>query len=222
VNIEDALKNFLPKNTGKDDTVVMFFAGHGTPDTDLTGNSDDGVEKYIVPYDADLTKIAASCIPMSQFSDIFSSIRSKRVVVFLDTCFSGGSAGKSDTPDVLKRTFSSSERSSRGLTITSKFINKLTEGPSGYGKVLLTASQANEQALELPELKHGLFTYYLLDGLSGKADKDGDGYITLNEVYDFLEERVAMESRKAGGKQTPMMVGSITGKIVLSRIGQAK
>jgi hypothetical protein len=218
VNLEDAFKNFLPKNAGKDDTVVLFFAGHGTPDTDLSGRSDDGMEKYLVPYDADLQRIAATCIPMSEFSQIFSSIRSRRVVFFLDTCFSGGSAGKGSTPDVLTRTFCGQQTSTRGLTITSQFINKLTEGPNGYGKVLLTASQANEQALELPELAHGLFTYYLLEGLSGKADNDGDGFVTLKELYDFLEERVAMHSRRSGGKQTPMMAGTITGKIVLSRI----
>jgi WD40 repeat protein len=218
VNIEDAFKNFLPRNAGRDDTVVMFFAGHGTPDIDLTGRADDGMEKYLVPYDADLEKIAATCIPMSNFTEIFGSIRSRRVILFLDSCFSGGGAGKHEVPDALARTCSGPSKSLRGITVTSHFINQLTEGPSGYGKVLITASQANEQALELPELGHGLFTYYLLEGLSGKADKNGDGYVVLNEAYDYLEERVAAHSRRAGGKQTPMMAGAITGKILLATI----
>ncbi len=217
VNIEDALKSFLPKNAGKDDMVVLFFAGHGIPETDLTGRSDDGMEKYLVPTDADLDRVAATCVPMSIFSEVFSSIRSKRVIFFIDSCFSGGGAGKGDVPDVLKRTFSSRKMGLRGVTLTPGFLKQLTEGPQGYGKVLITASQANEQALELPELGHGLFTYYLLEALSGDAD-NGDGYVTLKETYDYLEDRVAMRSRKEGGKQTPMMAGSITGKIVISRV----
>lgn len=217
VNIEDVLENFLPRKAGKDDTVIIFFAGHGTPDIDLTDRSDDGVEKYLVPYDADLEKISATCIPMSEFDLIFSSIRSRRVIFFLDSCFSGGGAGKTEVPDVLRRTFISRPKRLRGFTITPKFLTQLTEGSKGYGKVLITASQANEQALELDAFGHGLFTYYLLEALNGKAD-DGDGFITLKEAYDYLEERVAMQSRKVGGKQTPMMVGSITGKIVLSTV----
>ena len=218
VNIEDAFKSFLPKNAGREDMVIIFFAGHGVPDTDLSGRSDDGVEKYLVPYDADLNRTAATCFPMSEFTNIFSSIRSRKVVFFIDSCFSGGASGKG-LSDALKRTFSNRPKGLRAISITPRFLNQLTEGPEGYGKVLITASQANEQALELPELGHGLFTYYLLEALSGKAD-NGDGYVTLKEVYDYLEDRVAMKSRKEGGKQTPMMAGSITGKIVLSNTNQ--
>jgi WD40 repeat protein len=217
MNIEDAFKNFLPRNAGRDDTVIIFFAGHGIPDTDLTGRADDGMEKYIVPYDADLDRVAASCYPMSEFSNVFSSLRSRRVIFFIDSCFSGGGAGSECLPDALKRTFSAKQQGFRGISITPNFINNLTKGPQGYGKVLITASQSNELALEIPELGHGLFTYYLLEALSGHAD-NGDGFITLKEVYNYLEERVAMRSRKAGGKQTPMMAGAITGKIVLRAI----
>ncbi|MBF0227679.1 MAG: caspase family protein [Desulfobacterales bacterium] len=218
VNIEDALKNYLPRNAGKESMALVFFAGHGTPETDLSGYSDDGSEKYIVPYDADLTKISATCFAMSEFSKVFSSIRAKRVIFFIDSCFSGGGAGKEFLPDVLQRTFSSNNKGFRGIIVTSKFLKNLVECPQGYGKVLVTASQANETALELPILKHGIFTYFLLEGLEGKADINNDELVTLSEVYDYLEDKVATLSRKEGGKQTPMMIGSVTGKIIMSTL----
>ncbi len=222
VNIEDALKNYLPKNAGKDSLALVFFAGHGTPETDLTGHSDDGVEKYIVPYDADLDRISATCFPMSDFTKVFSSIRAKRAIFLIDSCFSGGGAGKGAVPDVLQRTFPSSRKNFRALTVSPKFLKDLVDTPQGYGKVIVTASQSNEQALELPRMGHGLFTYYLLEGLEGKADANNDGFVTLSEGYDYLEEKVASLSRKEGGKQTPMMVGSVTGKIVVSVLNEGR
>ena len=41
-----------------------------------------------------------------------------------------------------------------------------------------------------PDLGHGVFTYYLLDGLKGKADLDADGIITVDEAYTYVSKKV--------------------------------
>jgi uncharacterized caspase-like protein len=82
----------------------------------------------------------------------------------------------------------------------------------GKGRVILTASDANEVSAEKDELKHGAFTYYLLEGLRGKADLDGDGVIAVDELYRY----VSMEVPKATGQnQHPIKKGQITGQIIL-------
>ena len=78
--------------------------------------------------------------------------------------------------------------------------------------MILTASDANEVSMEKDELNHGVFTYYLLEGLRGKADADGDGVITLDEVYKYVSMKVPQAT---GQDQHPVKKGEMTGQIVL-------
>lgn len=219
--IVDALKNRLPRQAGRDDTVIIYYSGHGVPDVDLTGGSDDGYRKYLAPRDAELARISATCIPMSVFRELFTAVLSRRVIIFVDSCFSGASEG--DVDRMMGRTFGSGTTTARtrGVQISPGFLQEITKGPEGYGKVLITASRANETALEIPALGHGLFTYYLLDALSGKCD-GGDGYLTVKEVYDHLSEYVAMRARREGGNQNPMFFGSTTGRIVIHSLDESE
>jgi uncharacterized caspase-like protein len=72
-------------------------------------------------------------------------------------------------------------------------------------------------ALEVPSLGHGLFTYYVLEGLQGKADRNGDGIVTVSELYEYVEDQVDTAARRAGGRQRPLMKGEIEGSLPLSR-----
>lgn len=49
--------------------------------------------------------------------------------------------------------------------------------------MVLTASRAGEVSEERDDLGHGVFTYYLLEGLNAKADVDGDNLVTVDEAY---------------------------------------
>ncbi len=91
----------------------------------------------------------------------------------------------------------------------------MTIGAESRGRVVITASGPNEVALELPALGHGTFTYYLLEGLSGKADRNGDGIVTVSELYEYVEDQVDRRARAAGGRQRPMMKGEIEGTLPL-------
>jgi uncharacterized caspase-like protein len=85
--------------------------------------------------------------------------------------------------------------------------------------VIITASGANEVALELPEpIGHGIFTYYLLEGMGGKADLNGDGVVTVSELYKYVEERVEKHAREVGGKQRPVYKGEVEGDMPLIEI----
>jgi formylglycine-generating enzyme required for sulfatase activity len=90
---------------------------------------------------------------------------------------------------------------------------------SGYGRVILTASDALELSWEgdewLGEGQPSVFTNFLVEGLrTGKADLDGDGKIVLDELYDYVYERV-MSSGYA--KQTPHKWAQVEGQIVVAR-----
>jgi uncharacterized caspase-like protein len=83
---------------------------------------------------------------------------------------------------------------------------------SGKGKIILTASGGNEVSSEDDKLKHGVFTYFLLEGLRGKADMDKDGIITVDEAYRYVSLEVP---RATGQEQHPVKKGIVEGQLIL-------
>jgi uncharacterized caspase-like protein len=71
----------------------------------------------------------------------------------------------------------------------------------------------------LPDLGHGLFTYYLLEGLKGAADADGDRLVTVQELYAYVERQVVQRSRAVGASQHPIMKGELQGPLPLVKLG---
>jgi hypothetical protein len=203
-NVRWALGTFLARSAAKDDTVLIFFAGHGAPEVDPRGVERDGFAKYLVPADADADDLYSSALPMDELETIFNRIEAERVVAFLDTCYSGAAGG---------RTFGS--RKTRAGQVDDEFIQRLARSK---GRAIITASRAAEVSLELAELGHGVFTYYLVEGLRGAADANADGIVTLQELYEFVEQQVARKARAAGGNQHPIMRGHLEGVLPLARV----
>jgi uncharacterized caspase-like protein len=83
----------------------------------------------------------------------------------------------------------------------------------GRGKVIITASAANEVSVEKDELQNGVFIYYLLEGLRGKADLDRDSIITVGKAHRYVYEQVP---KSTGQEQHPVKKGSVEGNVVLS------
>jgi hypothetical protein len=187
----------LRSSAGKDDTVIIFLAGHGATEQDASSLDGDGLEKYILPHNADPKNLYGSAIPMSEVARIFQRISSERLVFIGDTCYSGASGGRT--------IFAGGTRAN----VSGAFLERLLQGK---GRVIITASDANEVSAEKDELKHGVFTYYLLEGLRGKADLDGDGVITVDEIYRYVSLKVPLAT---GQNQHPVKKGETTGQIIL-------
>jgi len=85
--------------------------------------------------------------------------------------------------------------------------------PEGY-----TAFRPTEVSIELPELDHGLFTYYLVQGIKGVADLNRDGIVSLQELYEYVEQQVTWKSRAVGGNQHPVMKGELEGVLPLVKV----
>ena len=195
--LKTTLGTVLRRHAGKDDTVIIFLAGHGATETDASSPDGDGLEKYILPYNADPKDLYSSAMPMSEVARIFQRISSERLVFIGDTCYSGASGGRTILAGGTR------------ANVSGAFLERLSQGK---GRVILTASDANEVSLEKEELKHGVITYYLLEGLRGKADLNGDGVITMDEVYHYVSEKVPQAT---GQDQHPVRKGETTGQIVL-------
>lgn len=197
-NLRSALGTGLRAAAGPDDMVIIFFAGHGTAEPDSENPDGDGLEKYLLAYDTRPGDLYSTAIAMREISYIFKRIKSERLIFISDACYSGAAGGR--TVNVT------GARS----TIDEGFLSRVAQGK---GKVIISASAANEVSVEKDELQHGVFTYYLLEGLKGSADTDKDGMITVDEAYRYVSEKVP---KATGQTQHPVKKGSVEGSLVLS------
>ncbi len=199
-NLKRTMGTELKRKAGPNDTVIIYYAGHGAPETDSSSPDGDGLEKYLIPYDADPHDLYTTALPMREVETIFDRISAERVIFITDSCYSGATAG---------RTFSTA---ARRAVVSDNFLSRLSEGK---GRVVLTASRASEVSEERDDLGHGVFTYYLLEGLKGKADFDADGVITVDEAYSYVSTQVPAVT---GQNQHPVKKGEVEGQLILGRV----
>jgi hypothetical protein len=195
--LRSTLGTKVKNKAGADDMVIIYFAGHGATERDMMSPDGDGLEKYLLPYEANPNDLYASALPMREVAHIFHRIRSERLVFVADACYSGASGGRTVSVTEVR------------ANLSDRFLERLA---GGKGKVIITASSANEVSVEKDELGHGVFTYYLIQGLRGPADTDADGLVTIDEVYRYVSEKVPAAT---GQEQHPVKKGSVEGQLVM-------
>jgi hypothetical protein len=168
--VRRAISTFLT-NKKPDDLVLLYFSGHGI--------LDDRGRLYLALKDTQVNLLKATSISSSFVADEMDSCRSKRQILILDCCHSGAFA--------------------RGTKGEQKAITETTFEGSGFGRVVLTASDSTQYALEgdqiIKQTELSLFTHFLLEGLkTGEADVNNDGLIALDEWYDYTYNRVVSET----------------------------
>jgi hypothetical protein len=185
--IKRALGARLLARESRADTIFIYFSGHGgvSPDSSFK----DGMEKYLLPVDADPSDYAATAISLEEVGKILDHLESERLIFLADTCYSGAAGGRTVKP--------------RGRDFRALPSESVEERLQGAGRVIMTAANASEVAQEMEDLGHGVFTYYLLRAIgAGEADANEDRRLEIREVYDYVRERVR---ERTGGTQNPKM-----------------
>ena len=176
---------WLRKNANEDDLVVIYLSSHGSP-----GSVDPEGISYVVTYDTDATEegLYATALPMIEIvTAVQNRIKARRAAVFLDTCYSGA-ALKGEKGLFVRKSGS----------VSNNTLNRFREG---VGRVVISASQADEQSWESEKLQNGYFTYFLIQGLKAKA-----GNVPIEQLYDYLKSEVPKRVRADMQKsQTPAM-----------------
>ncbi len=200
LEIKKAISGWLAKRAEADSTAIIFWAGHGDVEPDPLGRSSDGIANYLLPYDVDRENLFASALSREEFERLIGTVRSKRRVVFMDACHSGGVATHGSRKV--------------GVGYSRDFFETIAQGS---GSMVIAAAEHNQLSWEDATLGHGVFTYHLLEALRGKADVDGDGRVTMNEVYEYLKRSVPESVRRLGkGEQRPVLSSQVSGDIVLT------
>jgi hypothetical protein len=191
------LRNELPAFLNKipaGDTVLVFFSGHGA----LAKG-----ELFLVPRDIKVAQAATTCLPLRELRAALKACKADTKCLILDCCHAAGGPQAGGEP------------------VTGKQLAEELVTDDLKGVAVLAGCTRKQQSFEWDERRHGILTYWLCCALEGGADKDGDGVVTFDEAYSYVEERVAKTAMAVHGKkQTPVRVlsGDVVGVPVLVRL----
>ena len=192
--------------------VIIHFSGHGGQTPDLDGDESDGLDEFISAYDSNLINGNFTNIMTDDELKIhLDKIQSQETIVFLDSCNSGGMVpnGVSNLTNI--KTFNWSP----GSTLNS-FLNtdSIAAELAGSGRVILTASKADQLSIESPKFNQGVFSYYLTEAFtSPSADTNQDGWISVQEAYAYLLPRV---EGFTSSSQSPQIFDSVGSNVNLT------
>jgi len=187
-----------------DDVCLFFFSGHGSriDDDVLDGDEVDSYDEVICPYDAtyitteDLKKLEKETVISDDELGTWLSACSGNIVVILDTCMSGGFATKGaegtiktvPNPQVPKDAIAK-KHFGEGLVEHLK-QRPISRDLNQVKYVVLMACEEDKSAYESRRLKNGVFTYYIVEGLWGPADTDGDNNVSAEEDFNYVDPLV--------------------------------
>jgi hypothetical protein len=187
-----ALRNDLRRQ----DTLVVFASTHGTMTIDAEGEP----HLFLVASDTRPGDLRGTAIELAELQRFFSEMRAERKALILDACYNG-QAKSTLQPTVRQR------------------LDRMDEAPALSRKVRLGESEAHlfastfgRPAREDDELKHGVYTYHLLDALTWNqldADSNGDGVVTIYEAHDHARVKTLAYTT---GAQVPEAYFRIVGR----------
>jgi uncharacterized caspase-like protein len=161
------IQNLFSSSRQKNDLILLFFSGHGI--------KDDRGKLYLATTitgkndQGDLIK--ATAVPAHFVHDIMNDCRSKRQVIILDCCFSGAFA--------------------EGLLAKDDGKVDIKNQLGGEGRVVLTSSTSTQYSFEQTNSDLSIYTQYFIEGIeTGKADFDGDGMLSLDNLHEYAKQKV--------------------------------
>ncbi len=184
-NILSVVKQFA-EQAADDDLVVLFFAGHGA---ELAGYP------YLFTNDTRLNVIAETAVDVSALNGHLQKSKARCVLRVFDACrFSIGDARLISQP------------MSRG------FASALLTAAKGWST--FCSCSTGELAYEHPDLRHGVFSHFLCEGLSGEAANE-DGSVTWERLIDYVKISVGNFCKSQSWSQTPHSISDLSGSLVL-------
>jgi len=183
IEILRTFKTWLPARVKATTDVYVYYSGHGLP-------TDDGTGLYLLPQRADRDFLSDTALQQERINQALQAAKPKSVTIFLDSCYSG-----------MARTGQTLLASARPITLKAS----AQTFPADF--TVISASTSEQISSSSNELKHGIFSYYLMKGMEGDADTNKDGKITAGEMHGYLLENVARQASLANRVQQPQLTG---------------
>src|SRR5215467_8488468 len=182
-----------------DDVLLLHFSGHGL-------KSEPG-ELFFAAANTRTNRLASTAVAADFVQRCMRASRSRSIVLLLDCCYGGAFAQGVKV------------RAAGDVNVLDSFPRETKSG-GGRGRAVITASNAMEYAFEGEQLaddqrrRPSVFTHALVEGLAtGDADRDEDGWVSLNELYDYVFDKV----REQNPHQTPSRHVELEGELYVAR-----
>lgn len=183
-----------------DDTVLFFFSGHGYEGGfccwDMAANSPTPHTRNSTGLDKQQWNQALRYYGGLSYVEVQILLRNCRAntkMVIADACFSGG----------LRK----------GL-----HLNASVQSARNGDVVFFLSSRTDETSLEMPKEDNSLFTHYVLKGLSGEADTNGNSFITIGELFQYTYRNVVAYASKIPHSQHPVIWGKYNPSTTIIKI----
>jgi serine/threonine protein kinase len=199
-NLVHHLSKWLPGAARDAEIAVFFYAGHGEVHRRPSGE----VEGFFHPCDADPDDIETHSVAMHDVARWLRGVQAGAIVSFLDCCHAGEALGFRDASGLRER----------GVGIVPDPVRSL----AGKARYLFASCGEGQRSLESAERQSGLFTYHLVEGIRGEADRDGDGKVSLSELFEHVSTTVLEESKRHGHEQQPWSEFAGSGPVYLSTL----
>lgn len=207
----DALRRAIAEATSdlqRDDTFLLYLSGHGT----LTLDPLDGSRLWFLPADARLDEPATTGLAVEELEALVNGLPARRRVLILDTCHNGRSGSKSSLSSSTSRQL----QGLRGEPPAPRGEREISES-----EARLFAAQYYQPAMEDPTLQNGVYTHFLLQGLTtgrNEADLDRDQLVDVTEAHEYARDRTIAYT---GGLQVPRAEYRIVGREEIYLSGRA-
>jgi hypothetical protein len=184
----------LARGVDEDDTAIFYFSGHGAMEHLKPRSSNPQYVPLLLPYDTVQDDLMATAIQIEEIGRFLGMITCRNVLFLFDSCYSGTAANTRSFPIP-------------GMRATEKGIEMMPR-IAGEGTVVLAACGEYEPAYEDPASGHGIFTEFILEGLSGRAST-GLGTVTVGSLYDYVAREVPGKTENLfnGYRQRPIKHG---------------
>ena len=175
--------------TEEDDLLLFYYSGHGS--------EKDG-ESYLVASDGRHLTLGDTAVPITRIKEIMQAAPARAKVIILDACHSGANIGNKGpepmSPEFIQRVFEQAE-----------------------GMAILSSCKKDQLSWEWFDKKQGVFTYYLLEALTGEADRDEKGFISVQDASRHVTNGVKLWASQRNRSQTPTLEYKVAGDIILTK-----
>jgi WD40 repeat protein len=199
-------KKFL-STARSEDVVILSIAGHGVHDNDPASTY------YFLTHETDLSNLAGSAMNFEKVESIMQGIAPRKKLFLMDTCESGESEPSTESGYYEKaKDLGISARTTRAIAAVKK---KGSSSRSAFlrtdrfiyndlmrrsGAIVFSSCRGSEFSYEQDAIRNGYFTRSIIEALSGKADTDKNGSVSVDELRNFVSDDVA---KKTGDLQHP-------------------
>ena len=204
-------------------TAIVYYTGHGWQDTQVTPPA-----YYFIPYDVQRERLRGTSLRAEDVAEAIAALRPRRLLVILDCCHAGGMGVKDINLPMVRYAPAAppptvfTEDWGEAKALSEKGLEQLQ---TGQGRAVLVSSQGPQKSYLRSDRAMSIFTYHLIEALTGHAQPEGGASeVLVSDVLSHVYRTVPASAQALGETQQPdgRLAGNFPVALLLGGQGLAK